>query len=158
MINFSLLFLKEDKLDELSVSTSNYDLWMSLVKVHHSLFFLRQKELSPSHIAAQQLQVLRVIQSLGEEATLAAIAQKVERKLDVISRQAVRMEKDGLIKRTKNSPKTRLLRIELTPKGLEMLKISRESESINAAFSVLNEEERRQMYLSLSKVLSGLGK
>ena len=140
------------------VSVSNYDLWMSLVKVHHSLFFLRQKELSPSHIAAQQLQVLRVIQNLGDEATLAAIALKVERKLDVISRQAVRMEIDGLIKRTKNSPKTRLLKIELTPKGVEMLKISRESESINAAFSVLTAEERNLMYLSLNKVLSRLGK
>jgi len=143
-------------LDDLSVS--NYDLWMSLVKVHHSLFFLRQKELSPSHIAAQQLQVLRVIQNLGDEATLAAIAHKVERKLDVISRQAVRMEIDGLIKRTKNSPKTRLLKIELTPRGVEMLKISRESESINAAFSVLTAEERNLMYLSLNKVLSRLGK
>jgi DNA-binding MarR family transcriptional regulator len=131
---------------------------MSLVKVHHSLFFLRQKELSPSHIAAQQLQVLRVIQNLGDEATLAAIAHKVERKLDVISRQAVRMEIDGLIKRTKNSPKTRLLKIELTPRGVEMLKISRESESINAAFSVLTAEERNLMYLSLNKVLSRLGK
>ncbi|MFY9812635.1 MAG: hypothetical protein WBQ62_03110 [Dehalococcoidales bacterium] len=140
------------------VSVSNYDLWMSLVKVHHSLFFLRQKELSPSHIAAQQLQVLRVIQNLGDEATLAAIALKVERKLDVISRQAVRMEIDGLIKRTKNSPKTRLLKIELTPKGVEMLKISRESESINAAFSVLTAEERNLMYRSLNKVLNGLGK
>ena len=140
------------------VSVSNYDLWMSLVKVHHSLFFLRQKELSPSHIAAQQLQVLRVIQNLGDEATLAAIALKVERKLDVISRQAVRMEIDGLIKRTKNSPKTRLLKIELTPKGVEMLKISRESESINAAFSVLTAEERNLMYRSLNKVLTGLGK
>ena len=143
-------------MDDLSVS--NYDLWMSLVKVHHSLFFLRQKELSPSHIAAQQLQVLRVIQNLGDEATLAAIAHKVERKLDVISRQAVRMEIDGLIKRTKNSPKTRLLKIELTPRGVEMLKISRESESINAAFSVLTAEERNLMYLSLNKVLSRLGK
>ncbi|MGA7845167.1 MAG: hypothetical protein WCB17_11505 [Dehalococcoidales bacterium] len=145
-------------MDEMSASTLNYDLWMSLVKVHHSLFFLRQKELSPSHIAAQQLQVLRVIQNLGDEATLAAIALKVERKLDVISRQAVRMEIDGLIKRTKNSPKTRLLKIELTPKGVEMLKISRESESINAAFSVLTAEERNLMYRSLNKVLNGLGK
>jgi DNA-binding MarR family transcriptional regulator len=144
--------------DELTSSISNYDLWMSLVKVHHSLFFLRQKELSPSHIAAQQLQVLRVIQGLGTDATLSAIAKKVERKLDVISRQAVRMEKDGLIKRVKDSPKSRLLRIELTAKGLEMLKISHESESINAAFFVLNDEERRQMYLSLNKVLEGLGK
>ena len=109
-------------MDELPVSISNYDLWMSLVKVHHSLFFLRQKELSPSHIAAQQLQVLRVIQSLGTDATLAAIAKKVERKLDVISRQAVRMEKDGLIKRIA-MPKSRLLKIELTQKGLDIIKI-----------------------------------
>ena len=145
-------------MDEMTSSISNYDLWMSLVKVHHSLFFLRQKELSPSHIAAQQLQVLRIIQDLGADATLSTIAKKVERKLDVISRQAVRMEKDGLIKRVKDSPKSRLLRIELTAKGLEMLKISRESESINAAFSVLNDEERRQMYLSLNNVLKGLGK
>jgi len=144
-------------LDELS-AISNYDLWMSLVKVHHSLFFLRQKELSPSHIAAQQLQVLRVIQSLGAAATLSAISQKVERKLDVISRQAVRMEKDGLIKRVKDSPKSRLLRIELTAKGLDMLKISRESESINAILSVLTEEERRQIYSALNKILFRLGK
>jgi DNA-binding MarR family transcriptional regulator len=144
-------------LDELS-AISNYDLWMSLVKVHHSLFFLRQKELSPSHIAAQQLQVLRVIQGLGAEATLSAIAKKVERKLDVISRQAVRMEKDGLIKRVKDNPKSRLLRIELTAKGLDMLKISRESESINAILSVLTEEEHRQINSALNKILSRLGK
>jgi len=68
------------------------------------------------------------------------------------------MEIDGLIKRTKNSLKTRLLRIELTAKGQEMLKISRESESINAAFSVLTAEERNLIYLSLYKVLNGLGK
>ena len=144
-------------MDELPATISNYDLWMSLVKVHHSLFFLRQKELSPSHIAAQQLQVMRVIQSLGTDATLSAIAKKVERKLDVISRQAVRMEIDGLIKRIKDSPKSRLLRIELTEKGIEMLKISRESESINAMLSVLTEEERRQMHTALNKILIRLG-
>jgi hypothetical protein len=41
---------------------------------------------------------------------------------------------------------------------VEMLKISRESESINAAFSVLTAEERNLMYRSLNKVLNGLGK
>ena len=144
-------------MDELTPSVSNYDLWMSLVKVHHSLFFLRQKELSPSHIAAQQLQVLRVIQGLGADATLSTIAKKVERKLDVISRQAVRMEKDGLIRRVKDSPKSRLLRIELTAKGQEMLKISRESASINAMLAVLTEEERLQINTALNKILARLG-
>jgi len=67
------------------------------------------------------------------------------------------MEKDGLITRIKDSPKSRLLRIELTANGLEMLKISRESESINAMLSVLTEEERRQMHTALNKILIRLG-
>ena len=38
-----------------------------------------------------------------------------------------------------------------------MLKISRESESINAMLSVLTEEERRQIYTALNKILIRLG-
>jgi DNA-binding MarR family transcriptional regulator len=68
------------------------------------------------------------------------------------------MEKDGLIKRIKDSPKSRLLRMELTEKGLGMLKISRESESINTMLSVLTEEERRQIYSALNKILVRSGK
>ena len=67
------------------------------------------------------------------------------------------MEKDGLIRRVKDSPKSRLLRIELTAKGQEMLKISRESASINAMLAVLTEEERLQIYTALNKILARLG-
>jgi DNA-binding MarR family transcriptional regulator len=81
------------------------------------------------------------------------VAKNVEREINAISRQTISMEKDGLIKRIKDTPKSRLLRIELTDKGLGMLKISRESKSINEIFSIFTEKELQQMYSDLNKLL-----
>jgi DNA-binding MarR family transcriptional regulator len=63
------------------------------------------------------------------------------------------MEKDGLIKRTKNTPKSNLLKLELTEKGLEMAQMSVRSKGLDALFSSLSEEERRQFESILNKVL-----
>jgi len=49
--------------------------------------------------------------ALGPKATLSEVARQVERETHVISKQAIRMEKDGLIKRTKNTPKSNLLKL-----------------------------------------------
>jgi DNA-binding MarR family transcriptional regulator len=76
----------------------------------------------------------------------------------VISRQTISMEKDGLIKRIKDTPKSRLLRIELTDKGQEMLKIGKESKTVDAILSALTEKEKQQVYTNLGKVLSQLKK
>jgi DNA-binding MarR family transcriptional regulator len=85
---------------------------------------VRQKELSHYKIASRQFQILRIIDSLGSKLRLSEIAKKAERKLDVISKQTTTMEKVGLIKRIRETPKSTLLRIEITKKGREMLKIS----------------------------------
>jgi DNA-binding MarR family transcriptional regulator len=63
------------------------------------------------------------------------------------------MEKDGLITRIQNSPKSTLLRLELTKKGLDVLKISRPSTSIDKIFSSLSKEEREQVELILKRIL-----
>jgi DNA-binding MarR family transcriptional regulator len=113
----------------------------------------RQKELNPYHIPARQAYVLRTIQALGTKATLSELAEKVERKENVISRQTVKMENDGLIKRIKDTPKSNLLRLELTEKGLEMIKVSRRSKSIDKVFSYFSEEERQQFESALNLIL-----
>jgi DNA-binding MarR family transcriptional regulator len=127
-------------------------------KINHLTFLARQRELSYYHIPGQQLHVLRIIQELGTKATLSEVAKNVERKINVISRQTISMEKDGLIRRIKDTPKSRLLRIELTEKGLEMLKIGKESKTVDAILSVLTAKEHQQVYTSLSKVLAKLKK
>jgi DNA-binding MarR family transcriptional regulator len=131
----------------------NHEIWVLIRDLHHKISLVRQKELSQSKITSRQFYILRIIKSLGSDARLSAIAKETERKLDVISRQAALMEKDGLIKRIKDKPKSRLLRLELTKKGRAMLKISQYSKGMNEGISVLTEEQRRQLLLYLNQML-----
>jgi DNA-binding MarR family transcriptional regulator len=93
---------------------------------------------------------------MRSNATLSEVAKHADRKINAICRQSIIMERDGLIERIKDTPKSRLLRMELTNKGRDMLKISKESKSINALYSVLAEEELQQTYSSLIKLFSKL--
>jgi DNA-binding MarR family transcriptional regulator len=68
------------------------------------------------------------------------------------------MEKDGLIKRIKNTPKSNLLRLELTERGMEVVKVARESESITSILSFLTAEERKQMESILNRILARVEK
>jgi DNA-binding MarR family transcriptional regulator len=116
------------------------------------MFGLRQKELSQYNITARQLHILRIIEGLGANATISAIAKTADRKLDVISRQAIMLEKDGFIQRIKDTPKSRLLKIKLTEKSLELLKVVKQSEGMKAVLSVLTKEEREQLDLILNRL------
>jgi len=137
---------------------SNFELFLLMEQIKHLTSLARQRELNYYHIPAQQLLVLRIIQELGPQASLSEIAKNVERKINVISRQTISMEKDGLIKRIKETPKSRLLRLELTDKGQEMLKIGKESKTIDVILSALTEKEKKQVYVAFSKVLRNLKK
>jgi DNA-binding MarR family transcriptional regulator len=136
-----------------TTAQSNFDLWTLIGRLNHLIVQLRQKELSPYQIPVRQLYVLRTIRDLGSNATLSEVARMVERETHVISKQAIRMEKDGLIKRTKNTPKSNLLKLELTEKGLEMAQMSVHSKGLDALFSSMSEEERRQFESILTKIL-----
>jgi DNA-binding MarR family transcriptional regulator len=92
----------------------------------------------------RRLYVLSTIRAIGANAALSEVARQVERETHVISKPAVRMEKDRLIKRTKNTFKSNLLKLELTEKGLEMAQMSVHSKGLDALFSSLSEEERRR--------------
>jgi DNA-binding MarR family transcriptional regulator len=131
----------------------NHEIWVQIRDLHHKILWVRQKELEHYNIASRQFQILRIIDSLGSNARISEIAKKAERKLDVISRQTATMEKDGLIKRIREAPKSRLLKIEITAKGREMLKISHHSNGMNEVLSVLTEDQRRQLNSYLNHML-----
>ena len=139
-------------MEKTTLSVSGYDLFLLMGQISHFTQLVRKRELNQHHIAPQQLYVLRIIQEMGNNATLSEVAKHADRKINAICRQSIIMEKDKLIKRIKDTPKSRLLRMELTAKGRDMLKISKESKSINALYSVLGEEELQQTYSSLIKL------
>jgi DNA-binding MarR family transcriptional regulator len=135
------------------MSESNFKLWRLVGRANHSILVLRQRELRQHGVAFSQLYLLGRIKDLGTDATLNELAKQVERQPNVISKQTVCMENDGLIKRIKNKPKSNLLKLELTQKGLELIEIARQSESIDAIFSSLSKDERQQMESILNKIL-----
>ena len=136
-----------------SKSTDADQLWVLLGKIHHKRMLVRQRELSPYNITTRELRLLSIIHELGSKATLSTIAKKVERTVAVICDQTMDMEKYGLIKRIKDNPRSRLLRMELTEKGLDSIKINRKAKAMEEIMSVLDVKERRQLHSLLDKLL-----
>ena len=136
----------------------NFKMWILIGDLHHKMVLVRQQELNEYNISTRQLRILRLIEGLGPEARLSEIAKIVQRKIDVVSRQTMTMEKDGLIKRIRDKPKSRLLRLALTEKGQELLDKIHRSKGMNEVLSVLTEKERQQIYSNLNRVMTKLNK
>ena len=131
---------------------SVFELWLLIGKVQHSIRLVRLREIRKYPIEVHHFHILYTIQGLGSKATLFKVAKEVERAVHVISRQAVILEREGLIKRIRISPSSKLLRLELTKKGFDVIKVAKDSKSIATIFSCLSKEERHQME-SISKKL-----
>ena len=99
-----------------TLAQSNLNLFLSINSLNHSISLAGQRELNQLHIPLRQYQVLNTIKDLGPKATLTKVARRVEGEVHVVSRQVSRIEKDGLSSRTKNTPKSNLLTLELTKK------------------------------------------
>ena len=136
-----------------SKSADADQLWLLLGKIHHKRMLVRQRELSPYNITTRELRLLSIIHELGSKATLSAIAGKVERAVTVICGQTMDMEKYGLIKRIKDNPRSRVLRMELTKKGLDSIKINQKAKAMEEIMSVLNAKEQHQLHSLLEKLL-----
>jgi DNA-binding MarR family transcriptional regulator len=133
--------------------SANFQLWLLVGKVGHSINLIRQRELSLYHIPVRQLHVLHLINDLGSKATLAEVARQAERNDNVISRQTVVMERDGFIKRIKDVPKSNSLRFEMTQKGTDLVNVTRQSEKIEKIFSSLSKKQQQDLKSLLARIL-----
>ena len=136
-----------------SKSTDADQLWLLLGKIQHKRMLVTQRELRPYNITPRELRLLSIIRKLGSKATILAIAGKVDRAVTVICKQTMDLEKYGLIKRIQDNPRSRLLRMELTKKGVNSIKINRKAKAMEEIMSALNAEERRQLHSLLNKLL-----
>jgi DNA-binding MarR family transcriptional regulator len=130
-----------------------------LVKLVHLgsevLFRLRKLELSPYDITPGASSIITAVQILGEKATSAEIARFTFREPNSVHELLRRMEKKGLLEKTINNGKTRIL---LTQKGhqiYEELKILK-SESLRQIFSFMSEEEEMQLVSGLEEIINRL--
>ena len=133
-----------------------YNLWKRLNQVRNIMYRARDQELSRYGITTTQAAVLRVIKILSETEKKAKpnkISVWLLRKPHTISRILSRMEKDGLVKKHRTQEKGNHINVTLTEKGEQAYEESLKRESIREIISCLSEDERRQLYSSLGKLL-----
>jgi DNA-binding MarR family transcriptional regulator len=132
-----------------------YDLIGLLNQTTETIFRARQKELDQYNISTSQGAVLFITKALGEKATISEISRWLFRKPHTVSEIVSRMEKRGLLKKTRNPQRKDIIKIMLTPKGLEVYQKSKKRQSFQNIISSLSHEEQQKMIQYLHKLKSG---
>lgn len=128
--------------------------WLLIGRARHIMLKARQKELGPYEISPQQAHVIDAIYYLGHKATLTELAKDSDRGIASISALLTRLEKDGLVKKSRENRKSVLKKFDLTEKGTNAQEIISKRLSIHKIMSVLSEEELRQLISVLQKIIS----
>ncbi len=127
-----------------------YTLLTHLLQVGDIFVKIRERELLPQNLSATSAAILFLIDAMGKDVTPAKISRMLLREPHSISGILMRMEKGGLIKRTKNMERKNLIRVTLTARGDQALKQAMKKEGVKHVLSKLTEEQRRQLQNSLT--------
>ena len=133
----------------------DYNLWWLLHQTRHVLSKVRNKELSRYGVTGRQAAVafyIKVIAATEGEATPGKVAKWMLREPHTVSRILTRMEKDGLVNKSRSSGKKNEIYITLTEKGEQVHRQALKVEAFREIMSCLSEEERQQMDSSLQKL------
>ena len=131
---------------------ADYDLWLLFGQTRHALLRVRHKELAQYNIPARQSVLLFIIQTIGDKATPSEIARRLLREPHSISEQLSRMDKAGLVRRSKDLDRKNMVRVTLTDKGREAYYHASKRESIHRLMSSLSKEERQKFRSYLLKL------
>jgi DNA-binding MarR family transcriptional regulator len=110
-------------------------------------------EIEQYGISAKSASLLHLIQVIGPEATPSLIARKLYRRPHTISSLLSRMERNGLIEKSKDLRKRNQVRISVTEKGLKAYEVWIEKATIfNDIISCLSADERKCLKELLKKL------
>jgi DNA-binding MarR family transcriptional regulator len=128
--------------------------WMLFHQTYNSISRCEDKEFGKLGISAQQHAILMAITRADGPVTPGQIARWVDRNANSITLMLDRMEKSGLVVRTRNVNDRRSLYVEITEKGAEVLKKSIEVgwNVIRTILGHLSAEEIKALSDSLEKL------
>ena len=129
-----------------------YSLWVLLSQAADATLRARQKELDRYGISTVEAAVLFTIQAIGDRATPAEISRWLLRESHTVSELLSRMEKEGLVSKTKDLDRKNMVRVAITEKGQQAYDQSTRWNSIRKLMSSLSEGERKQLKSYLERV------
>jgi DNA-binding MarR family transcriptional regulator len=137
---------------ETNVLEQEFKLGMILEQAQAAFFASKEKELAQYGTSPMKVAVLFIVQKIGREATPAEISRWLVRRSHTVSGLLDRMEKDGLVTKSKNLPKRNLVRVTLTEKGKRVLRQSLKRDSEKKIFASLTQKDKAQLYTLLEKI------
>jgi len=128
--------------------------WM-LILVAHIMQSTFENELEQCGVSAKSANLIYLIKAVGPDATPSSISKKVYLRPNTISSLLTRMERNGLIVKSKGLRKRNQVRISITPKGLKSHELWLEKATLfNDIMSCLSADERIQLMGMLKKLES----
>ncbi len=136
-----------DSSDKSSQNSYEYQVWTIFRNTSHLISIAQNRDLisKDTGVTTRQIAMLHVINRLGDEATPVAIARKQGRARTTISNILIRLERMGLLTKTKDLQRSNLIRVALTDRGKEVLEKTERQESIHRIMSVLTTEQLQQL-------------
>ncbi len=135
-----------------TIKDKEYDLWILISRVYHMMAKLRNMELNKYNILPTQAYILYIMQALGNETNPAELSRYVYQQRSSVSDILNRMEKQGLITKSKKTDGKGRILVKMTEKGEKALQLSSEREYLHSVLSALNEDKRRQLESALEIV------
>ena len=122
-----------------------YDNWILLSRVYHMIAKLRRLELAKYNVQPVQAYILFILHALGGETSPTELSRYAYEDKSAISDILIRMEKQGLITKTKKTIGNGRVKVKLTEKGEEALRLSSEREFLRKVMSGLTPEKTKQL-------------
>jgi len=139
----------------------SFYLWALIRNISHLMGRARDRELAQYGLTVTQSAILSAVKRLGAAATPGSIAQFLYRESTTISNTLIRMEKQGLVNRTRDQMRRREVRITLTEQGEAALHEAGGRDIIYRALAGLTDEDSQEMIAKLEPLrdmlLSELG-
>lgn len=135
-----------------SSTNQDYDLWVLLGQTRQAMVRARQKELDQYGISVSRAAALFAIHTLGDKAAPGKISRWLFRESHSVSELLSKMEREGLVRKVKDTKHQRQVRVMITDKGLEAYGHSLERASIQNIMSSLSRREYQQLKQCLLKL------
>lgn len=131
-----------------------HKVWVLLYQTPNLLMKCTDKVLSETGLSLQQYITLMIMECIKAPTTISELARHLDRNANSVSMITDRMEKNGLVRRVRDLPDRRSLRLELTEKGREKLAEATKPgwELIERVTSSFTEEERSEFVHLMEKL------